>query len=340
MIVDSDKMMIIEEQSGLKRKIVLNGTALPLDEATWETVHDVTIQFYQGNPEASAQPIGPKESPSKFHGKWDDYYLGSGQAVLLRDLFDNICFGGQLLKVTWGGIVRYGFLTKFSPTHKSLIEIKWEMEFSWTGRTMGDTPIISSPAEMNFGQEADNLKLKIAAIVAQLDKSPLGMKKYVESIDRNISKVQSAIQEYGDTVNEVIDEATMPIETASHALGTLGTIRSEAYNITLNAMDSAVAAKSLSKSVKDELDADTWTRSFVALFAEMDESCADEEQKVTSRVAIQTTQVIIGKNGDDLRLVSQRVYGTPNKWREIAEYNGLISSRVEGGKIIYLPRGQ
>src|SRR5690606_21640253 len=58
-------------------------------------------------------------------------------ARAVRDAFELIRRSGQLLRVEWGSLVRYGYLTNttFTHTRGAETDIGWELEFEWIGDT-------------------------------------------------------------------------------------------------------------------------------------------------------------------------------------------------------------
>ena len=47
--------------------------------------------------------------------------------------------------------------------------------------------------------------------------------------------------------------------------------------------------------------------------------------------------VIYAREGDDLRIISTRFYGTPDNWRKLAQANGLTTARLTAGMRIVIP---
>lgn len=331
-----DKIMIIEEQTGQKRKIVLRGPSMPFRGAGWETEQKIIPTWYAGNPAASVQILGKQEHESIFEGSWNDYLLGDGKTIELVKLFDDICNSGQLLKVTWGHITRYGYLIVFSHKYDTCHDVKWSMTFFWQQREKKFV-YQTQFKNYNFDQRVLDLDKLAKQIDLLLGQSPLGLKKYIESIDRNITQLQSKIQEYGNIIQQGIDELTMPIHVANHALATIGTIREQCFEISTSIHATSASAKSVNKNIEEIFNADTWCRAFSLNLDEINYESAKQEQNLKTIINGLNIGFIRTSEQDDLRRISIRTYERQNNWKKIADKNKLMGSKPVSGKMIYLP---
>lgn len=153
----------IEELSGKKRRLTLQGSGLPLRGAEWGGEQVVDTSWNPGSPVATQQVLGPTEAPSDWEGEWRTNRLVSLPCLLstdsstdqtivladtLRDVVDSIRISGQLLRVTWVSKpgrkrVRIGRLTKFTTNDERADDLAWHATFTWIGRDQQSAVAIS-----------------------------------------------------------------------------------------------------------------------------------------------------------------------------------------------------
>ena len=107
--------IVIEELTGAKRKLTLNGSGLPFRPAGFGDELTLVTQFYPGNRRGTQQILAPKLAPSDWAGMWRTPKLlrnpctysdengdtSIGYAQNLWAAFRRIFLGAQLLRVTW-----------------------------------------------------------------------------------------------------------------------------------------------------------------------------------------------------------------------------------------------
>lgn len=155
--------ILIEELTGKKRRLTLQGSGLPLRGAGWGGTQVVDTSWNPGSPVATQQVLGPTEAPSDWSGEWRTNRLASLPCLLasdsssdqtiaiadvLRDTFDSIRISGQLLRVTWVSkpghrVVRLGRITKFNSDYERSDDLAWTATFDWIGRDTQSAVAIS-----------------------------------------------------------------------------------------------------------------------------------------------------------------------------------------------------
>lgn len=148
--------LVIEEQTGKKRKLELRGAALPFKGAAWGAKLKLVTSYNPGNPEGTQHVLSPEEVPSSWEGEWNTTRLFAAPALatdtsqgllnsqvvradLLRDFFEDILRSGQLLQVTWAGaedrrVVRLGRASEWNFPHAMFDDIRWSVTFEWISR--------------------------------------------------------------------------------------------------------------------------------------------------------------------------------------------------------------
>lgn len=176
--------LVIEEQTGRKRKLELRGAALPFKGAGWGGRLKLVTSFNPGNPEGTQQVLVPEEVPSSWNGEWNTTRLFAAPALatdterglqessvvradLLRDFLEDILRAGQLLQVTWSGdgdrkVVRLGRASEWDFPHDRFDDIRWSVTFEWIGR--------GAPQLRVAAFQQDNILARVREMVVETSK--------------------------------------------------------------------------------------------------------------------------------------------------------------------------
>lgn len=158
--------LILEELSGKRRRLELQGAGLPFIGASWGSTTTLATQWNPGNPEATQHVLGPQELPSRWDGEWNTNRLlrspcqlseggGASSAIVypatLMAVLEDLSRGGQALRVTWSNektvtptqgepfvqalkIVREGRIEECDFKIARQDDIKWTASFVWFKR--------------------------------------------------------------------------------------------------------------------------------------------------------------------------------------------------------------
>ena len=149
--------ILLEEQGGARRRVLLEQTALPERGVAVESRSRMQTTWYPGASEASVQLLGVEERPITFRGWLRDRWLGTvGGALALNQELEALLRGQQEVILTWtetqeGGvvpldqqpIVRRGYVTMYRPEYDRAADIAYELEFTPTG---ADEAVIATAA--------------------------------------------------------------------------------------------------------------------------------------------------------------------------------------------------
>lgn len=158
-MADTASELVIEEQSGARRTIILRGAGLPFAGAAWPAAQRVVTTWYPGNAaQATQHVLGPVERASSWQGEWNTTRLLRSPCVIreedidtqivvaddLRLAVEDLLRKGALLKVTWASranevqgdrkIVRLGRATEWSFQYDRIDDIGWSITFEWMSR--------------------------------------------------------------------------------------------------------------------------------------------------------------------------------------------------------------
>lgn len=217
--------------------VQLIGPGLPFRGASWETQQRVKTTWYAGNSlQATRQIYGPIELPSQWEGEWrsirmiqtPSLFFATGlqgpsekvfRAYLLRDILDAIFYRGRLLRVTWFSesdttsglkIVRVGTAKTWKFPHDRVDDIKWNIEFEWSGRDA----VNQSPVSLRLDNQvapSDDLSSSLSGLSSLVDgfkslenlaEAPLDL---LNSVGNTINRVGAQIDQIGDVVNNIIN---------------------------------------------------------------------------------------------------------------------------------------
>lgn len=380
---------IVRETTGPGRQIVLAGRSLPYQGVNWGGTQRVNINYFPGNPVASAQVIGQTYKPTVITGTWKDVFLldngidvntnaprlfnfpnigvaglppaggvasiqgqsfpsagavpGSLQfanrARTVRDAFELIRRSGQLLRVEWGSIVRFGFLTDTNFTHDREEDIKFELEFSWTGDTDVAPKVRLLPTLDPLG-----LLKRLAALLQELLTTlTIALIEALAAVQR----VTQQIRQLGALVTGLIEVLQRFAALALVPLELLGTIRQQLTAIALAARDliaqlRATPAAYVSGVAGEGASAANLAAAFTAAIARnasiLGATAIQQRRELERLEESNLLGLYISPGGVTLRDVATRFYGTPNNWPAIAEFNGFAGSIVPRGTVVRVPR--
>ena len=153
-------VVIIEEQTGRRRRVELSGGALPIQGATWSGLNTLPTAWNPGNAEGVQHVLGPQEVPSKWDFVWRTTIINRApvsvtdpeqgeytieRAIPLMKLLEDIARGCALLKVIWVAkaesklessyrIVRIGRVETWDAEMIRADDVNCSVTFSWIGR--------------------------------------------------------------------------------------------------------------------------------------------------------------------------------------------------------------
>jgi hypothetical protein len=308
---------------------------------------------YPGNPVASQQVIGPIEKNTTVTGEWNDIYLGDGQAMALREIFDTIRRRGFSVEVTWpmaamsgtpetptfsgDPIVRVGLMVDFTATIGLIQDVGWSMEFEWRSQGQGAaSSLLTATAALNprdgFADVVDDLDVAIATWQAVQDGTVIRQFGLPQAASDAFTLAFQAV----DTVREQIERATGGVVSAIvipyAASQQLIAACANGVQAMIEMENSILNIPMLHMEVIDNgLDLirmhDNFLTSLLAI-ALAKETCADAAVGVSVDVEPEIVGEVDAPAGTDLRDIAIRFYGDPDMWWAIANYNDIDGSAV------------
>lgn len=260
-------IITIRELSGKRRQVDLIGGGLPFNWAEWGSRTKLDTTWNPGNPNAVQHVITPIELPSKWDGEWNTTRLvaapslvseggGSSSPVVfadvLRDVLEDIQRAGQPLVVVWANegrrVTRFGRLETTTFKHRSSNDIRWELNFEWTGR--GTT--VQKPS-----QQDDILAAARAANLAAA--TAAGYEESARVISENRAHPKSAstftlgdLENMANAPRVFVSQFTRAAQAVSNRLGHLTDVIKAAKDQPYAIANLVVAAASDAVSVANE----------------------------------------------------------------------------------------
>lgn len=262
------------------------------------------------------------------------------RARTLRDCFREIGKAGQIIRVEWGSIVRFGFLTEWDFPHDREEDIEFTIKFEWLGEKPAQDPIFVKPKLDILGILAQLLKL-LDAILAAFRKLLKLINDKLLKITQFIRKLQSFVSAFGKLLEGLISFALVPLDIIENLRGLLTQIRLTSLDLMRTVSNVHSATGGLGPAA---LGITVFTET-LALMKETRETAADLAQGAVenldelARVDLNDLlAVFTAPGGITLRDVSNRFYGTPDGWQLIQRRNSLFGSTVPRGTVLQIPK--
>ena len=286
--------------------------------------------------QGAATPTGNERAGNTFAAAGSVAAQFAERARALRDAFELLRKEGQQVKVEWGSIVRYGFITSTLFPHDREEDIDYEIEFTFTGETD------SQPVP----------KFKIPDLLGLLKKLLALLDRVIDVLLQAIFNAQNFLRRITQTINKIGSFVTQLIEAlekiASFVFAPadiLGTIRSNLVAIRLTARDalrrmdqsSAALEASFTGNPLAVSQAETWQQTLRRRLHELGAEAAQQQAEIDQILVPQLLGVIVMPTGKTLRDISSEFYGTPNNWRAISDFNGFGGSLVPVGTVVRIP---
>lgn len=359
--------LLIAEVTGTEaRSITLRGRSMArTDESppNFGLQQRGRINYPPSNPQADVALLGAVWLPTTFQGAWDDKFfspkdaprlvgfksLGSrvGNTVVpsgdnarrsieVVEAFMLMCRVGQKLRVEWGPIVRYGILWKMDLSPITQEHWDWTMDFEWTGDS-NVRPIIRKPTRIN----ARSLFQLLLALLEAIRKGIALLGKFA---DFYAAKIKAPMDALTNAITGCLEELTKVIANAITPQKVLGDLKANLTKIKL-------AAKDLLRALNGLVDfsgpttkraADTANYAILVISKEairIAANMAEREQELDKLNTPEVQDSVVITDGQTLRDLAQRFYGSAADWIFLAQFNTLPCAPPTGTVVLIPYRG-
>jgi hypothetical protein len=311
----------------------------------WE--YGVTVRTnredYPGSDEPVEQVLGAHYDPQTFHGVWDDRWAGDGFAENQRVEFQKLVQRGNYVRCSFEGVTFTGIVTHYKPTYFTSFRTGYEFTLSPHFQTQGgDTrrgrilaPKTADPTA--FLLEVDAIIDETLALHAA---SP---GPFVSS--DLVGQVASSVGDWEDranTINAVIETRVLtpagdgPNSVSRVIAGFQGMAASALALLPLFAATSTATDLAYEAAVPN-LTFEVWKREVCFQARQMIVTCFNAARDLQKLVDPQAKAIYRPRHGESLYGISNRFYGTPHRWRDIADRNKLTGFTLSGIESLVIP---
>lgn len=343
--VDYQPTGVVFEWTASNHSIPRGAWAMPVKQRT-------TRKDYPGSEEPSEQVLGWNYEPFTLSGQWDDRYMGADAAVNTWRAFEQMTQRGAMVRIDFETITITGLITGFVPEYKRASLIGYSFMFSPHFRVRGQSVRTAVPGRKGrLVQDPRNAVNKA--------RQGLEAMKAANALatSANLSRVQGALTTdiYTDVLGD-LQEAESYMAKAenvvegqilsatgtdvANAFGRLAQLMAQAKRTSgaILTRFSSVSALDMSlTSACAVLDFETWRRGICASARAMVLISEGARQEAQARAVAQVKKLHRARQGESLYAISTTYYGTPHRWRLIAERNGLTGLVLAGGELLVIP---
>ena len=348
----------IQETAGQNRSLLLKGPALPpAGSISFGSVASLQTRHYGAR--STQQVVGFNDEPISISGTWDTVRLSRGEfayfrsapvyvAQALEEALEDLRKGGEVLRVQFGHRVRYGRISKVKTTPQGWGELAWSLEI---------VPIRRDDQEIKQ-KRVPSPETASDAFSAAMEAALGGIEWFEDQVSEGVETFDKLMNRYVDGPLGVVNAGSRAFQQAvrgvEHAVdrlsgvgidytnalidwreaferigGIADVIRSNCYDWQVSIETLIPEAFAATNNPVAQLDALEELGSTLHL----ERNFAEEAARLLAR----SQDVLQGadngfrmhtmRDGEDLREVSERYYGTPDYWPQLAAYNGFGSSR-------------
>lgn len=360
---------VIKELTGRRRKITLTERALPHRPFTLEGTQQIEVTNYPGNPVATSTVLGSREGSTSISGYWKDKFIQNSVRVevtgastprpaparanntsvanveMLVDLIDDVRASGSLLEVAWGSRIRRGHLTKLTQTWNNVNDCEWSMEFQWISRGQPRvTPLVQDADASTMAQRTTRNWWDLERALEDVPTNPTG--DWRDTLIDSVGLIGSYATQFEDMVAQTYATAVQPLDAVRAGLSNLTGVISAGTTVLETLMEVPpermfffVAGSDLGvPSFYNALLATEYAFQVRAAAAKTVSEAALDRDTLLRLAANDVEQIYTATANDDLIMVSQKFYNTPDQWRALMLFNELRTPQLTTGQIVLIPR--
>ena len=242
-----------------------------------------------------------------------------------------MCRVGQKMRVEWGPIVRYGILWDMHLSPITQQHWIWSMNFEWTGDS-NVRPIIRKPTKINA-------RSLFALLLALLEAIRKGIALLNAFANFYAARIKAPLDALTNAIVGCMEELTKVIANAVTPQKILGDLKANLTKIKLAARDLLRAIKGLVNfsGPTTKRDADTANYAIFVISKEairIAANMAEREQELERPATPEVQDEVVISDGQTLRDIAQRFYGSAADWIFLADFNSLPCSPPVGTLVL------
>lgn len=340
------------------RTVELFGRALPYRPMAVGGTMRAQTDWYPGNPVATVQILGPEEKPITVKGMWKDRFIRDTTSVnsaiakvngvqvedsyALFVVIDEMRRQGRYIRLTWDLLIREGFIEEFVATFDRHEDIEWDLTFKVTSQ--GDTfaPAVISSATDLTSSVSSWYKIR-NSIADAASKVPFQQAlAFAQKIASVIGQVEDGIVAVTDAVSAVSSEVALSVPSNARRMAGIaqGVQDSATTLVTLCGSQPPMTCFVVDRTPTfgDYISAQTYLQSLSDIGRAARYLAAQQRQQFIAQVQPDLVGQFIARDGTDLRDVSKFYYGTPDQWRTLMLFNGFLTSALNAGDLVLVPK--
>lgn len=305
---------------------------------------------YPGGEEPVEQVLGWNYTAFTLNGCWDDRYGGAGYAQASWQDFEALVKRGNPCRLEFENVSIIGLIKNADFGYKRRDLIEYKFSFSPHTRVDKETvrpdPAGALRATMDPRTVAKLARQKLEAVAAAQALATAANLSQVQStlnsdvfaeLNADLDSVSADIAAVENVVNEQIYKAESAANAFLRATQIFASIKSTAA-VSITRLQAVGATTSLGvQTAVTLLDYDAWNRGLGARLRELVVGADDSQKQLKARTQPAIKKLHRARANESLYTISNRYYGTPHRWREIAERNGLTALILEGGELLVIP---
>jgi hypothetical protein len=265
-------------------------------------------------------------------------------------VFDSIRLAGQLIRVSWAGNIRRGFLTEFTPDWQNVHDVKWSMSFEWVSYDQDESPMTRLPNVDTTGISRRMSRAYTDFLDLPSPRSGIGF-KFSLGLNKLRTQLEGAIFAIEDATQNFVKSITAPLNEIGNFVSTCASIKDESSYMMdyLSATwTDAVSTKGTAYQIAapegdgasgfQALETSNWLYEQRAQLRTLRSEAIAVQESISPFAGSVAVDLYYAKDGDTLQMVSRVFYGDDSHWRDLMIYNDLSSSILITGDVVQVPR--
>lgn len=197
------------------RQVVLSGSLSPVGELAFGGEQRAEVTWVSGSSVATVRLDGPAEDPTTANFRWRGHNFRRGEASLngedlpdieaVADALASMRRDTALVEVDWDGVIRQGFIAKFSAVHRARAAIDAELEFQWVAPPGAQDDFVWAPPSP--GSLAKQMQATFDAGIRAVEKAVVFLSGPVEDVGLAVARVRENIARVSRVAGSLRDTA-------------------------------------------------------------------------------------------------------------------------------------
>jgi hypothetical protein len=308
---------------------------------------------YPGAEEPVEQVLGPNYKDFTLQGVWDDRYNTPGYALTTMRAMEALVQRGTLCRFEFETVALVGLPKDLDFDYKRADYIGYSFTVSPHYRTTGSAntgttvrrkapeamrPItesrdqaVSNAAAMETNQEEVMSAIRRRSLAANVVGTPLTDNRGIlDQLHQGVADLVNAVewrvdagQDFFVDLKRVANSLNVIKNQSAAMITSVASLKSSVYL----AYDNAV----------DALDFDVYRTSMSGYARKLGLLGAEGRDELSRRVEPKAVALYRPRKDESLYSISQRFYGTPTGWQQIATRNGLTTVTLQGTELLIIP---